>query len=95
MERWRQFRNDGSEKAGIDDGRVQVVVYTDQNRSVGIVVDRILDIAHESVKSQKHSGRKGSLGSVVVQNRVTELRDVKGITQEADPSFFAEPVVAV
>jgi two-component system chemotaxis sensor kinase CheA len=57
-------------------------------------VDRILDIAHEAAVAHKHLGRPGTLGSVVVQGRVTELLDVKGIIQAADSSFFAEGAVA-
>ena len=71
-----------------------MVVYTDQGRSVGLVVDRILDIAHEAVKIQKHSGRHGTLGTMVVQGRVTELLDLKGIITTADPNFFNEAVAA-
>jgi len=70
--------------------KIQVVVYTDQGRSVGLVVDRILDIAQESAAAHKHLGRPGTLGSVIVQGRVTELLDVKGIIQAANGSFFAE-----
>jgi len=70
--------------------KIQVVVYNDQGRSVGLVVDRILDIAQEKVKTQNRAGRQGTLGSMVVQGRVTELLDVKGIIQSADASFFAE-----
>jgi chemotaxis protein histidine kinase CheA len=81
-------------EAGREDERIQVVVYTDQGRSVGLVVDRILDIAHEKVAAQKHTGREGILGLVVVQGRVTELLDVKGIIQTADPNFFREAVAA-
>ncbi len=79
---------------GAEDEKIQVVVYTDQGRSVGLVVDRILDIAHEAVKIQKHSGRKGTLGTMVVQGRVTELLDLKGIITTADPNFFNEAVAA-
>jgi hypothetical protein len=35
------------------------------------------------------------LGSVVVQGRVTELLDVKGIIQATDPDFFREPVATI
>ena len=93
-ERRQQPRHPSSPEAGAEDEKIQVVVYTDHGRSVGLVVDRILDIAHERVKTQEHTGRKGSLGSVVVQNRVTELLDLKGIIQEADPSFFEEATAA-
>jgi chemotaxis protein histidine kinase CheA len=70
--------------------KIQVVVYSDQGRSVGLVVDRILDITHERVKIQKHAARPGTFGSMVVQGRVTELLDLKGIIQKANPSFFGD-----
>ena len=93
-ERRQQPRNAGASEPGTEDEKIQVVVYTDQGRSVGLVVDRILDIAHEAVKIQKRTGRQGTLGSMVVQGRVTELLDVKGIIQTADPNFFQEAVAA-
>jgi len=74
--------------------KIQVVVYSDHGRSVGLVVDRILDIAQESAAAHKHLGRPGTLGSVIVQGRVTELLDVKGIIQAADASFFAEDALS-
>jgi two-component system chemotaxis sensor kinase CheA len=93
-ERPQESRSSGPPAPGVADEKIQVVVYTDQGRSVGLVVDRILDIAHEAVKIQKHSGRHGTLGTMVVQGRVTELLDLKGIIQTADPSFFNEAVAA-
>jgi two-component system chemotaxis sensor kinase CheA len=93
-ERREQPRNSRPSESGAEDEKIQVVVYTDQGRSVGLVVDRILDIAHEAVKIQKHTGRQGTLGSMVVQGRVTELLDVKGIIQTADPNFFKEALAA-
>ncbi len=93
-ERRQEPRNAGASEPGAEDEKIQVVVYTDQGRSVGLVVDRILDIAHEAVKIQKRTGRQGTLGSMVVQGRVTELLDVKGIIQTADPNFFQEAVAA-
>ena len=93
-ERRQESRAGEPAEAGSEDEKIQVVVYTDQGRSVGLVVDRILDIAHEKVVAQKHAGREGTLGSVVVQGRVTELLDVRGIIQTADPNFFREAVAA-
>jgi chemotaxis protein histidine kinase CheA len=93
-ERREQSRSLKPSEPGAEDEKIQVVVYTDQGRSVGLVVDRILDIAHAAVKTQKHTGRQGTLGSLVVQGRVTELVDVKAIIQASDPGFFEEPVAA-
>jgi len=62
---------------------LHVVVYSDQGRSVGLVVDRILDIAEESLVIERHTGRKGILGSAVVQKRVTDILDVPGLIAAA------------
>jgi two-component system chemotaxis sensor kinase CheA len=93
-ERREQPRISSPAGSGAEDEKIQVVVYTDQGQSVGLVVDRIIDIAHEAVKTQKPTGRQGTLGSTVVQGRVTELLDVKRIIQKADPNFFNEAVAA-
>ncbi len=85
--------SDRSEPAA-EDEKIQVVVYTDQGRSVGLVVDRILDISHETIKIQKHSGRRGTLGTMVIQGRVTEMLDLKGIIQMAVPDLINETVAA-
>jgi len=58
---------------------LHVVVYSDKGRSVGLVVDRILDIVEESFVMQRHTGRKGILGSAVIQKRVTDILDVPGL----------------
>jgi len=74
--------------------KIQVVVYSDQGRSVGLIVDRILDIVQEKTVIKSQKGRKGTLGSIVVQGRVTELVDVKGLIETVDPSFFDQLVAA-
>jgi len=58
---------------------LQVVVYSDQGRSVGLVVDRILDIVEESFVLQRQADRKGVMGSAVIQKRVTDVLDVPGL----------------
>src|SRR5579872_4789277 len=65
---------------------LHVVVYADKGRSVGLVVDRILDIVEESFVMQRQSGRKGVMGSAVIQKRVTDILDVPGLIAAADGS---------
>jgi two-component system chemotaxis sensor kinase CheA len=65
---------------------LHVVVYADKGRSVGLVVDRILDIVEESFVMQPQSGRRGVLGSAVIQNRVTDILDIAGLIAAADGS---------
>ena len=62
---------------------LHVVVYADRGRSVGLVVDRILDIVEESFVTERQTGRKGVLGSAVIQKRVTDILDVPGLIAAA------------
>ncbi|MBC7551425.1 MAG: chemotaxis protein CheA, partial [Cellulomonas sp.] len=68
--------------------RLQVVVYSEGTRSVGLVVGRILDITEEVVRSRSDLDDHGLLGSAVVQNKITELLDVRQALLAADPHFF-------
>jgi chemotaxis protein histidine kinase CheA len=58
---------------------VQVVVCTDEGRNIGLVIDRILDIAEEAFVVERQTGRRGVLGSAVIQKRITDLLDVPGL----------------
>jgi two-component system chemotaxis sensor kinase CheA len=67
---------------------VQVVVYSEAGRSVGLVVTKINDIVQEALTVTRNSSRDGILGSAVVQDKVTDLLDVIGIIRTADPTFY-------
>ncbi|MBY0280432.1 chemotaxis protein CheA [Candidatus Binatia bacterium] len=64
-----------------EDGEMplQVVVATEQGQTIGIVVDRILDIVEDRLEVRRGTQRHGLLGSAVIQNKVTDLLDVRGI----------------
>jgi two-component system, chemotaxis family, sensor kinase CheA len=70
---------------------IQVVVYAGKGQRVGLVVDRILDIAEETIASRSRATRPGVLFTAVVQGRVTEFLDVEGIIRSVDPVFFEQP----
>jgi two-component system chemotaxis sensor kinase CheA len=63
---------------------VQVVVFNDGDRSVGMVVDQIVDVVEEVAKVRKKSGRKGLLGSAVVGKRVTDFLDLNAVIRAAE-----------
>ncbi|MCI0539738.1 MAG: chemotaxis protein CheA [Verrucomicrobiales bacterium] len=72
-----------------DQETIQVVVHTEQGRSVGLVVGRINDIVTESLSIKRQCPRDGILGSAVIQNRVTDLLDLHSLVRAADPGFYA------
>ena len=77
-----------------DAALLQVIVYTENNRSVGLVVGRICDIVHEVIAVKRHSHRNGIFGSVVIQDKVADLLDVQAIIRAGDPSFYPAPAIA-
>ena len=70
--------------------KLQVVVYSHHARSVGLVVDRIIDIVEDSLEVQRESHHTGVLSSVVIQDRVTDLVDIEGVVRAFDPTFFSQ-----
>lgn len=69
------------------DTRLQVVVYSEAGRSVGLVVDWIVDIVDENLVVQTPAQRRGVLGSSIVQKRVAELLDVPSLVRDFIPGF--------
>lgn len=74
---------------------MQVVVYSEQGRSVGLIVEHIIDIVEEPLVVKRRAHQPGILGSTVVQQRVTDMLDVHGIIRAVDANFFEEPITEV
>ena len=70
------------------DQPMQVVVYSEEGRSVGLVVGRITDIVQETIAVKRHACGHGLFGSVVIQDKVTDLLDVQAVIRAADPAFY-------
>ena len=67
---------------------VQVIVFNDGDRSVGVVVDQILDVAEEAVTVRQKTGRKGLLGSAVVGKRVADFVDLNHVIRAGSEDWF-------
>ena len=83
------LRGDSSQEAA-DTDLMQSIVFTKDGRSVGLVVERIVDIVEESVEVKRGANRPGVLGTIVVQDRVTDLLDIESVVASADPSFLVD-----
>lgn len=70
---------------------VQVVVFGTEERCVGIVVDRIIDIIEETVSMRRRSRpRRGLLGSCVVGKKVADFIDLQAILRIAEEDVLNE-----
>jgi len=84
----RRARRRRGDEISVHKGRMQVVIYSSQGRSVGLVVDRLLDVFEERLVLEQPGSRSGARASVVVRDRVTELVDVEAMLQSIEPSFY-------
>jgi two-component system chemotaxis sensor kinase CheA len=72
------------------DAMVTVLVFTEGKRSIGLLVQRIIDVVEERYTVERCTSRPGVLGTVVVQSRVTDLLDVRGVISRKAPWFYQE-----
>ncbi len=87
-------RGADSAAAADADAPLQVVVSTDRGRTVGLVVDQILDIVEENITVKRRSGMRGILGAAVIQGRVTDLLDVHAAISQANVDLFEHDAAA-
>ncbi len=66
----------------------QAIVFSDGDRSVGVLVDQIVDIVEEAVEIKAEQQRPGLLGSAVIGGRVTDIVDLRAVLEQADPAWL-------
>jgi two-component system, chemotaxis family, sensor kinase CheA len=67
---------------------VQVIVFNDGERSLGVVVDQILDVAEDAVTVHQKTSRPGLLGSAVVGKQVADFVDLNYVIHAAAADWF-------
>jgi two-component system, chemotaxis family, sensor kinase CheA len=70
------------------DGAQPILVFSDQGRSMGLVVDEIVDIIEQKLDIEVASERPGVLGYAVVKGAATEIIDVAHFLPQASADWF-------
>lgn len=83
---YQSYEEDGAEQ---EEQLLQVVVHTEEDRHIGLVVGRILDIVDEQVDVRRAIDLDGLAGSVVVQGKVTDVVDVTALMRMAGLDDYA------
>jgi two-component system chemotaxis sensor kinase CheA len=78
----------GVESSNHPEGLMDVVVYTEDGRSVGLVVDQIVDIVETELVATRPAQRAGLTQSAVINGHVTDLLDLPAVIRMVDPCFF-------
>ena len=69
---------------------LQVVVFSDKERQIGIIVDQIVDILEDTLKACSSSELPGIVGSAVIAGRVTDFLDLQYLIDTFDKGWFRE-----
>lgn len=70
------------------EGNQPVLVFSDQDRSMGLVVDEIVDIVEEGLSIQIGSERPGLMGSAIISGRSTDVIDAGYYLTRTFKDFF-------
>lgn len=79
---------DGTFSANEDDKIQVVVLFFDEEHSIGIVMERIIDVVEQAITITSSASRPGVLLCAVIQGQVTEILDVMSIIRMTHPHFF-------
>jgi two-component system chemotaxis sensor kinase CheA len=73
------------------EGKLPVIVFSEERRSIGLVVGGILDIIEDEVRIYPPtSDGTGIIGSVVIEGKTTELLDIYQVLDKVHPEWFKE-----
>jgi two-component system, chemotaxis family, sensor kinase CheA len=73
------------------EGVQPILVFSDHGRSMGLVVDEIVDIVEERLDIEVASDRPGVLGFAVIKGATTEIVDVGHFLPQAFEDWFRRP----
>ncbi len=79
---------DGAAQTAAVRDPAQAIVFADGDRTLGILVDQILDIVEDNVTVRRGADRPGLLGSAVIGKKVADLLDLHAVIEGADAHWF-------
>jgi two-component system chemotaxis sensor kinase CheA len=65
------------------EGQQPVLVFSDQDRSMGLVVDEIVDIVEDKLNIEIKADTPGMIGSAVIKDKATEVLDIGYYIEQA------------
>lgn len=80
---------DGQEIAA--SGHQPVIVFADGDRSMGLVVDEIVDIVDDKLNTDLQTDTPNLLGTAAIDGKITDIIDVSYYLMRAFPDWFEKP----
>jgi two-component system chemotaxis sensor kinase CheA len=84
---------DAADAPAADRATLPIVVHASARGSVGLAVDRIVDIVDEALSLRREADRPGVVCTAVIQQRVTEVLDLPSLVRAAGDGLASGPRV--
>ncbi|WP_169568113.1 chemotaxis protein CheW [Sneathiella limimaris] len=72
----------------VETGRQPILVFTDNDRTMGLVVDEIVDIVEDTLNVEMSSHVEGMIGSAIIRGKATDVLDVGYYLQKCFGDWF-------
>lgn len=72
----------------VESGRQPILVFSDNDRTMGLVVDEIVDIVDDHLNVEMASNMEGMIGSAVIREKATDIIDVGYYLQKCFGDWF-------
>jgi two-component system, chemotaxis family, sensor kinase CheA len=69
-------------------GSQSLLVFADESRSMGLMVDEIVDIVDDTLNIEVGGNRPGLLGSAIIKGQATEIIDIEHYLPQAFEDWF-------
>ena len=76
------------------EGFQSILVFTDRDRSMGLVVDEIVDIVEDEIKVELQSSTPGLVGSAVISGKATDVIDAGYYLTQGFSDWFSAPALS-
>ena len=73
---------------------IRVVVCSEQGRTIGLIVDRIVDIVQQDAVIESVNQRHGVIGTCMLDGKMTDVLDVPAIVRAAVPGYAEATAMA-
>ncbi len=77
----------GTKQLG-SEGNQPVLVFSEHDKSMGLVVDEIVDITEAHIDVQVHSKDAGLIGSAIIEENATDVVDIGYLLKKQDQNWF-------
>jgi len=71
-----------------ESGKQETLVFSDNGRSMGLVVDEVVDIVRDRMAIELTSGRHGLLGSAIIAGKAVDVVDIGHFLTQAFTDWF-------